>query len=132
MRLIINVNDENEKEKSNEEITIDCRPIDHVRVFDEACYGWERNHEYNLRFIRCQQQYANDILNKKGFIFLNEVYTMFGLPPSKAGQIVGWIKGEGKFVDFGLESKLNERFMNGDINTAVLEFNVDGEILSKL
>ena len=63
---------------------------------------------------------------------MNEVYTMFGLPPSKAGQIVGWIKGEGKFVDFGLESKLNERFRNGDINTAVLEFNVDGEILSKL
>lgn len=131
MKLIINIIDEKE-EKSDTEVTINCNLSDSIRIFDDSCPGWTKYPEYNLMYLRTQERYANEMLNHKGYLFLNDIYKMMDLNVSKAGQIIGWIKGEGKFVDFGLNSKINERFRNGEINTATLEFNVDEEILSKL
>ena len=82
-------------------------------------------------FLKVQQNYANERLKTKGHLFLNEVRDMLGLPRTKIGQLVGWVYKDGKYVDFGLNGKLNERFNNGDSNTATLEFNVDGIILDK-
>ena len=131
MRLIINIIDEKE-EKSDTEVTINCNLSDSIRIFDDSCLSWTKDPEYNLMYLRTQERYANEMLNHKGYLFLNDIYKMMGMDLSKAGQVVGWIKGEGKFVDFGLNSKINERFRDGEINTATLEFNVYGEILSKL
>ena len=33
----------------------------------------------------------NDKLRAKGYVFLNEVREMIGYPPSKDGQMAGWI-----------------------------------------
>ena len=88
-------------------------------------------------FLFKQQNYANDTLKARGYLFLNEVYDMLGIPRTKAGQVVGWIYDEkhpigDNFVDFGIVDVNNERsraFMNGYERSIILDFNVDGNIL---
>lgn len=109
---------------------------EYARFFDDGCKGWEKNSEYNLMFLRAQQQYANDLLRARGHLFLNEVYDMLGIERTKAGQVVGWIydpeNGSGdNYVDFGIYdiNKPKARdFVNGYERTILLDFNVDGSI----
>lgn len=110
---------------------------DYARFFDDGCSGWEKDPEYNLMFLKAQQQYANDILKSRGHLFLNEVYDMLGIPRTRAGQVVGWVYDEDNtvgdnFVDFGLYDIYREKnrdFVNGYERTVLLDFNVDGNIL---
>lgn len=106
----------------------------YARFFDDGCTGWEKNAEYNLSFLRIQQQYANDLLRSRGHLFLNEVYDMLGIPRTKEGQAVGWIYDpdddtRDNFVDFGIYDATREatrNFVNGYERTILLDFNVDG------
>ena len=80
---------------------------DYARFFDEASPYWEKDSEYNLMFLRAQQNFANDKLKAQGYLFLNDVYDMLGIPRTKAGQIVGWRynpdHGVGdNYIDFGI------------------------------
>ena len=109
---------------------------DYARFFDEASPCWQNDPEYNLMFLRAQQQYANDLLRAKGRLFLNDVYDMLGIEKTKAGQIVGWVydrenpNGD-NFVDFGIYDMSKERvraFVNGYETNILLDFNVDGNI----
>lgn len=137
--------DEKGKEKTVTK-TVDVADVneisDYARFFDDGCTGWEKDAEHNLMFLKLQQNYANDILKSKGYLFLNDVYKMLGIPVTKAGQIVGWIydeknpnhKGD-NFVDFGIYDLYNERkraFVNGKERTILLDFNVDGNILDMI
>ena len=109
----------------------------YARFFDDGCIGWTKDPEYNLMFLKDQQRYANDLLQTRGHLFLNEVYDMLGIPRNKMGQVVGWIYDEknpvgDNFVDFGIydvhdEAKRN--FVNGYERTILLDFNVDGNIM---
>lgn len=109
---------------------------DYARFFDEASPYWQKNPEYNLMFLKAQQQYANDLLRAKGRLFLNDVYDMLGIEKSKAGQIVGWVYNPNNptgdnFVDFGIYDMSKERvraFVNGYEANILLDFNVDGNI----
>ena len=109
---------------------------DYARIFDDGCTGWSKNAEYNLMFLKQQQAYANTLLKNNGYLFLNEVYDMLGIPRSKAGQVVGWIYDEknpigDNFVDFGIYDLYNEKardFVNGYERSIVLDFNVDGNV----
>ena len=113
---------------------------DYARFFDDGCTGWEKDPELNLMFLRRQQSHANDMLKARGYLFLNEVYEMLGIPRTKAGQIVGWIYDEknpigDNFVDFGIYDINNEKnrdFVNGYERTILLDFNVDGNILDMM
>ena len=128
------------KEKKVKE-TIEVTGLDgyseYARFFDDGCRGWEKNPEMNLMFLRAQQQYANDLLHSRGFVFLNEVYRNLGIPETKAGQVVGWVydpeNGSGdNYIDFGIYdiNKPKARdFVNGYERTILLDFNVDGNIL---
>lgn len=113
------------------------RLSDYARCFDESCASWHKDAEWNLMFLRQQEVYANDLLKVRGFIFLNEIYEMLGLPRSKAGQIVGWVynldnpTGD-NYIDFGLYTKRNKDFVNGYERIAWLDFNVDGIIIDKV
>ena len=104
----------------------------YARFFDEGNKQWQKNPEYNFIFIRCQQNYANDLLHARGHLFLNEVYDSLGIPRSQTGAIVGWVMGEGdNFVDFGMYDVDNMRghdFVNGTERSILLDFNVDGVI----
>ena len=109
---------------------------DYARFFDESCAAWQNDAEYNLTFLKAQQQYANDLLKAKGRLFLNEVYRMLGIDETKAGQVVGWVYNPDNptgdnFVDFGIYNMKRERvraFVNGYEPNILLDFNVDGVI----
>ena len=109
---------------------------DYARFFDAASPYWQNDPEYNLMFLKAQQQYANDLLRAKGRLFLNDVYDMLGIEKTKAGQVVGWVydrenpNGD-NFVDFGIYDMSKERvraFVNGYETNILLDFNVDGNI----
>lgn len=96
---------------------------------------WESNNEYNLMFIKAQENYANDLLRAKKRLFLNDVYEMLGLPATKAGQVVGWIYDPehpigDNYVDFGLyaDNLSYSDYANGFDPAILLDFNVDGNI----
>lgn len=109
---------------------------DYARFFDESCPSWEKDAEYNMMFLKAQQQYANDLLRSRGHLFLNEVYDMIGVPRSKAGQVVGWVYDEenpvgDNYVDFGIydiHREVVRDFVNGYERSILLDFNVDGNI----
>lgn len=96
---------------------------------------WCEDNEHNLVFLKQTERYANDRLKLKGFLFLNEVYEMLGLPKTKAGQIVGWAYDEknpvgDNYVDFGLykDNLSYSDFVNGYDEEILLDFNVDGNV----
>jgi hypothetical protein len=110
---------------------------DYARFFDDGCKGWTKDPELNLYRVRQAQTFANQKLDQDGFLFLNDVYEMLGIPKTQAGQIVGWIRKKGiepigdGYVDFGIYDLHNERkraFVNGHERTILLDFNVDGPI----
>ena len=106
---------------------------EYARCFDETCTGWTRDADYNLMFVKQTQNWANDRLETKGYVFLNEVYEFLGIPKTRAGQEVGWVKdGNGdNYIDFGifdLKDKQKRRFVNGYEKSIWLDFNVDGPI----
>lgn len=132
------VNDKGEEKTVKKTVNV-VDPNTHsiyARFFDDGCIGWDKDAEFNLMFLKHQQNYANDLLKSKGHLFLNEVYDMLGIPRTKAGQVVGWIYDEenpvgDNFVDFGLYDVNNEKardFVNGYERTILLDFNVDGNI----
>lgn len=109
---------------------------EYARFYDDGCLGWSKSSEDNLYFLKCQQNHANELLQAKGHLFLNEVYDMLGIPRTKAGQVVGWVYDKDNctgdnFVDFGIYDLYNERaraFVNGHERTILLDFNVDGNV----
>lgn len=114
-------------------------PSQYARFFDETNSYWSPIPEYNLLFLRSQQNYANDKLRSRstGHLFLNEVYDMLGLPHTSEGAFVGWkITKDGKNdnrVDFGLFDRASTNpgvraFVNGLEPAVLLDFNVDGII----
>lgn len=135
--------DENGKEKTVKK-TIEVVDSDqlskyspYAKFFDETSLGWERDADYNLMFLRRQQDYANEKLKSRGHLFLNEVYDMLGIARTKAGNVVGWIYDEknpigDNYVDFGIYDLYDDkkrRFVNGYEKSILLDFNVDGDIL---
>lgn len=109
----------------------------YARFFDEYSPSWSKEPEYNYVFLRCQQNWANDLLRARGHLFLNEVYDMLGIGRSRAGSVVGWLIGdEGDCqVDFGIFDPDNESardFVNGREGSILLDFNVDGVIYDKI
>ena len=122
--------------------TVEVPEINHdnseyARCFDETCIGWTRDPEYNMMFVTQIQNWANDRLQSKGYLYLNEVYEMLGFQRTKAGQVVGWLyNGDGdNYVDFGIfniNDKQKRRFVNGYEKSIWLDFNVDGNILDKM
>ena len=131
--------DGNEKTAKTTIDVIDPNDIsDYARFFDSASPYWEKDAEYNLMFLRQQERYANDLLKANGYLFLNDVYKMLGIDPTKAGQVVGWIydpenpNGD-NYIDFGIYDEHNQAkraFVNGWERNILLDFNVDGDIWS--
>lgn len=108
----------------------------YARIFGE---GFSTNYQpvtsYNQVFLKAQENYANDLLQARGHLFLNEVYDMLGFSRTTEGSVVGWVKGHGDdYVTFGIFDDLSRgtRFVKGMSATVVLDFNVDGVIYDKI
>ncbi len=114
-------------------------PSVYARFFDEGSTSWNKEPEYNLIFLKCQQNYANDLLKSRGHVFLNEVYDMCGIPRSKAGAVVGWILSPNgdtdNWINFGVfdgRTEIARDFVNGREGAILLDFNVDGVMYDKI
>lgn len=109
---------------------------DYARFFDASSKYWEKDPEYNLMFLKQVEKNANRRLQRDGFLYLNKVYEMLGLPQTKAGQLVGWIydeecpNGDNKVSlnIYNLHREANRNFVNGFEPVILLDFNVDGNI----
>lgn len=111
---------------------------DYCKFFCEGNPNWTKDPEYNFMFCRDQERYANDLLKRRGHLFLNEAYDLLGIDRTQAGNIVGWIYDEknpngDNYIDFhilDLHREANRRFVNGWERNILLDFNVDGPILN--
>ena len=132
--------------KAQEELTGDSLDIEAVSntpggvspygvVFGPDNVNWSADEDLAILHLKCQQQYANDILQTRGHIFLNEVYKMLGFPHTPAGAVTGWVKGNGDdFIDFNISDGIFEgEDEHGRIVTKwALDFNVDGVMWDKI
>lgn len=137
---VVEETDENGKKKKVKKDAFDVEDPNNISqyavFFDESSSEWSKTPEYNKTFLKCQQNYANDLLHSRGHIFLNEVYDLIGVPRTQAGAVVGWVKGDGDdYVDFGIFNIGSEKardFVNGYERSILLDFNVSGIIYDKI
>ena len=144
---------EKDGKKTKEDIVVGCDEKElsgYARYFNESNINWTDDPQYNMMFLRQNQNWANDKLISQGYLYLNDVYDALGFPKTKAGQVVGWVydpknneRGD-NYVDFGIydlnvrgyrdemanDTIAEERqdFINGYRNSILLDFNVDGNI----
>lgn len=126
--------DDGKTKTIKKKVVADGMPSQYAKFFDELCMPHQRNPEINRIFLQSQQSYFNDLLQTRGYVFLNEVYRALGIDETKAGQIVGWRIGKGdNYVDFGIFDNIANPqvrdFVNGREHSILLDFNVDGNIL---
>lgn len=135
--------DENGKTHIEKETVIDADMPQYsvfARIFDDGNSGWTKDPEYNRMYIHRVQDAMNKKLQEQGHLFLNEVYDEFGFDRTQMGQRYGWIYDEkhptgDNYVDFGifnLHDKNKVAFVNGKERSIILDFNVDGDILSMI
>lgn len=109
----------------------------YARVFDDTSMAWDRNAIINSAFLNCAENIANVWLQSRGYLFLNEVYDLLGMPRTKEGQVVGWVYNVenpvgDNYVDFGIEHERNAKFFACVEPNAILDFNVDGNIFDMM
>lgn len=102
------------------------------RVFNSSCIEWEKDRRFNLMLLKAQQTYFNDLLKRRGFVFLRDIYEALGFPITKESVIVGWVYEENNpigdnYIDFSIED--NDDETNPDVE---IDFNVDGSILDRI
>ena len=137
-KAIVEKIDDKGKAKNAEVVRVAGREVSgYARFFDQLCPDWQTQAEYNLYFLRCRQNYLNDMLRARGHVFLNEVYDSIGIARTKEGAVVGWVlNSDGdNYIDFGLYDGTNpgaRDFVNGREGAILLDFNVDGIIYDKI
>lgn len=125
-----------EKKKKVKAVTYsDCS--DYARFFDCGSIKWTKNADANLFTLKQLERYANECLEARGHLFLNEVYDMLDIPRTRAGSVVGWILADENqnHVSFGIydiNDEAKRRFVNGLEENILLDFNVDGMIYDKI
>ena len=132
----IEVNPETGKEKKVKKTVMVADPnlqSDYAVYFDSKSRNYETNPDYNRMFLKAQQAFANDKLQTRGHLFLNEVLDDLDLPRTPAGQIVGWTKdGPDGYVNFRIVEVERETEDGRHEPTLLLDFNVEGNIWEKM
>ena len=132
----IEVDPETGKEKKVKKTVMVADPnlqSDYAVYFDSKRRNYETNHDYNRMFLKAQQAFANDKLQTRGHLFLNEVLDDLDLPRTPAGQIVGWTKdGPDGYVNFRIVEVERETEDGRHEPALLLDFNVEGNIWEKM
>lgn len=125
------------KETKEEVLTYDGDKLSqYARVFDEVgSTQWTPSADHNRAFLLMEQNYFNERIRTRGYIFLNEVYERLGFRPTKAGSVVGWVYKNADYegIDFGIFTAHTQKaaeFLEGTEPSIILDFNVQGDILS--
>lgn len=132
----IEVDSETGKEKKVKKTVMVADPnlqSDYAVYFDSKSRNYETNPDYNRMFLKAQQAFANDKLQTRGHLFLNEVLDDLDLPRTPAGQIVGWTKdGPDGYVNFRIVEVERETEDGRHEPALLLDFNVEGNIWEKM
>lgn len=132
----IEVDPETGKEKKVKKTAMVADPnlqSDYAVYFDNKSRNYENNPDYNRMFLKAQQAFANDKLQTRGHLFLNEVLDDLDLPRTPAGQIVGWTKdGPDGYVNFRIVEVERETEDGRHEPALLLDFNVEGNIWEKM
>lgn len=132
----IEVDPEAGKEKKVKKTVMVADPnlqSDYAVYFDSKSRNYETNPDYNRMFLKAQQAFANDKLQTRGHLFLNEVLDDLDLPRTPAGQIVGWTKdGPDGYVNFRIVEVERETEDGRHEPALLLDFNVEGNIWEKM
>lgn len=132
----IEVDSETGKEKKVKKTVMVADPnlqSDYAVYFDSKSRNYETNPDYNRMFLKAQQAFANDKLQTRGHLFLNEVLDDLDLPRTPTGQIVGWTKdGPDGYVNFRIVEVERETEDGRHEPALLLDFNVEGNIWEKM
>lgn len=108
-------------------------------VTEESSSCWDTNEDYTSENIAAVQLWANRRLERKGHLFLNEVFDQLGLSRTREGAVVGWIKNSengDSYVSFGDFNASIYRVPSDDYSRVdsnfILDFNVDGVIWDRI
>lgn len=107
-------------------------------IAEESSTCWDPNEDYTSQNLAAVQLWANRRLERKGHLFLNEVFDQLGLSRTREGAVVGWLKnGEGDgYVSFGEFDASIYRVPSDDYtridSNFIVDFNVDGVIWDKI
>lgn len=134
---VIDPETEEVKETKEEVLTYEGDKLSqYARVFDEVgSTQWTPSADHNRAFLLMEQNYFNERIKTRGYIFLNEVYERLGFRPTKAGSVVGWVYQNADYegIDFGIFTAHTQKaaeFLEGTEPSIILDFNVQGDILS--
>ena len=74
-------------------------------VFDKNSPAWTKNPENNKLFLYYQQNYINDLLKARGYIFKNQIYELLGITwdPNDENTCYQY-NGDRMFIGFKFES----------------------------
>lgn len=108
-------------------------------ISEESSNCWDTSEDYTSENLQAVQLWANRRLERKGHLFLNEVFDQLGLSRTREGAVVGWIKnseiGDG-YVSFGDFDSSIYRVPSDDYSRVdsnfIVDFNVDGMIWDKI
>lgn len=140
--------------KVKEKVTYEKKAEDDENNLFRACWG-PGNTNYdaslgqaNLTTLLRAENYLNQVLRAKGYLFLSDVYEelgytagLLGARKLQASHVLGWIfdpndPNRASYVDFGIHDKDGNMtqhardFQCGAEDFIWLEFNVDGDILT--
>lgn len=107
-------------------------------IAEESSTCWDPNEDYTSQNLAAVQLWANRRLERKGHLFLNEVFDQLGLSRTREGAVVGWLKnGEGdNYVSFGDYDASIYRVPSDDYTRVdsnfIVDFNVDGVIWDRI
>lgn len=107
-------------------------------IAEESSTCWDPNEDYTSQNLAAVQLWANRRLERKGHLFLNEVFDQLGLSRTREGAVVGWLKnGEGdNYVSFGDFDASIYRVPSDDYarvdSNFIVDFNVDGVIWDRI
>lgn len=107
------------------------------RVFNQATSTlWRPDLGMNRDLLEIQQQYAQQRLNARGYLYLSEVYESLGIDESSISRVVGWkVKRNPDgtkdipMVDFGLNKVQRDDYAYTRDHEVYLDFNCQGYIV---
>lgn len=94
----------------------------HAVEFDETNVNWvDKQPEYNHIFLRGVLNHANNLLQVRGHIFLNDVFDLLGAPRTRDGALAGWC--DEKYINYSVHQRNNYFY---------IAFKTEGPIYDKI
>lgn len=101
------------------------------RIFGQGeTSAWRNDLGLNKMFLAQQREFAQQLLNRRGYLYLSDVYDALGFPNSDTAQVVGWKverlpDGSRNIptVDFGLDRPMPDDWKYSRENAVYLDFN---------